>query len=163
MNANTLQRTQENVIIAALRAPPAAKRMETSKRGTGLSRRVADAISGHPQDGKCLFCGQIHEIVAVIAFCWREPDAHLCTAGICQRCEAGHTDEKLAEMVQQKVFSDRVARLRSIEEASDKLEARGLLETIGVDPITGSKRRQLTAKGRQYAKLAAQEKEDDEA
>jgi hypothetical protein len=73
-----------------------------------------------------------------MAFCWREPDTDLYTAGICQRCEAGHSDEKLSEMVQQEVFSDRVARLRSIEEVSDEMEARGLLETIGLDPITGS-------------------------
>jgi hypothetical protein len=116
-----------------------------------MAPEVGDAISGHPQHGKCLFCRKIHEIVAVIAFCWREPHAALSTVGICQLCEAGHSDEELAEMVQQEVFADRVARLRSIEEACDDMEARGWIETIGVDPITGSKRRQLTAKGRQYA------------
>jgi hypothetical protein len=61
-----------------------------------------------------------------MAFCWREPDTDLYTAGICQRCEAGHSDEKLSEMVQQEVFSDRVARLRSIEEVSDEMEGQGL-------------------------------------
>jgi hypothetical protein len=124
-----------------------------------MAPHVGDAISGHPEHGKCLFCGQSQEIVAVMAFCWREPDTDLYTAGICERCEAGHSDEKLAEMVQQEVFSDRVARLRSIEEVSDEMEARGFLETIGVDPITGSKRRRLTAKGRQCAELETQVEE----
>jgi len=39
------------------------------------------------------------------------------------------------------------------------MEAMGLLETVGLDPITGLKRRQLTAKGRELAELEAQAKE----
>src|SRR6516164_2993457 len=31
-----------------------------------------------PDNGKCLFCGGGHQIVAVIAFCWREPHADMC-------------------------------------------------------------------------------------
>jgi hypothetical protein len=39
------------------------------------------------------------------------------------------------------------------------MEARGLLETVGIDPITGSKQRRLTAKGEEQAELEAQTKE----
>jgi hypothetical protein len=123
-----------------------------------VAPEVADAISGHPPR-KCLFCGEGQEIIAVIAFHWRAPDAHLYTAGLCQRCEAGHGDENLAEMVQQEVFPDLLAVARSIEEVCDQMEAKGLLETMGIDPITGSKRRRLTAKGRESADLEARVKE----
>jgi hypothetical protein len=115
-----------------------------------VAPEVGDAVSGHTEDGKCLFCGESQEIIAVIAFCWRAPEADLFTAGLCRRCEAGHSDEKLAEMVQQKVFPDFLALARSIEEVSDQMEGRGLLETTGIDPITGSKRRRLTANGREW-------------
>jgi len=74
-------------------------------------------------------------------------------------CEARYSDQKLAEMTQQEVFSDRVAHLLSIVEACDQMEAMGLLETVGLDPITGLKQRQLTAKGRELAELEAQAKE----
>jgi len=70
-----------------------------------LAPEVGGVISGHPDNGKCLFCGDGHEIMAVIAFCWREPDAHIYTAGICMGCEARYSDQKLAEMTQQEVFS----------------------------------------------------------
>ena len=119
---------------------------------------VGDAISGH-SPRKCLFCGKSQEIIAVMAFRWRAPDADLYTAGLCHRCEAGHSDEKLAEMVQQEVFPDLLEVARSIAEEMDKMEARGLVETIGIDPTTGSKRRRLTAKGRECADLEAQVKE----
>jgi hypothetical protein len=99
---------------------------------------VGDAIAKHPDNKKCLFCGDGHEIGAVTAFCWREPDAHIYTAGICVEC-AGHSDEKLAEMTQQAVFADRVASLLSITEVCDEMEAMGLLETVGIDPVTGLK------------------------
>ena len=62
-------------------------------------------------------------------------------------------------MVQQEVFPDLLEVARSIAEVTDQMEARGLLETIGIDPITGSKRRRLTAKGRECADLEAQVKE----
>jgi hypothetical protein len=124
-----------------------------------VAPEVGGAISGHPDNGKCLFCGDGHGIVAVIAFCWREPGAHIYTAGICMGCEARHSDEKLAEMTQQEVFPDRVAHVLSIVEACDQMEAMGLLETVGLDPITGSKRRLLTAKGRELVELEAQPKE----
>jgi len=123
-----------------------------------VAPEVGDAISGH-SPRKCLFCGKSQEIIAVMAFRWRAPDADLYTAGLCQRCEAGHSDEKLAEMVQQEVFPDLLEVARSIAEVTDQMEARGLLETIGIDPITGSKRRRLTAKGRECADLEAQVKE----
>ena len=58
---------------------------------------VGDAISEHPDNRKCLFCGDGHEIGAVIAFCWREPGAEICTAGICVDC-ARHDDATLVEM-----------------------------------------------------------------
>jgi hypothetical protein len=109
---------------------------------------VGDAISEHPDNKKCLFCGDGHEIGAVIAFCWREPEAEICTAGICVDC-AGHDDEKLVEMTQQEVFPDRVERLLYIEALCEKLEAAGLLETMGTDPVTGSKVRRITAKGKE--------------
>jgi hypothetical protein len=115
---------------------------------------VGDAIARHPDNGKCLFCGDGHKIVAVIAFCWREPDAVIYTAGICMGCEALHSDERLAEMTQQEVFPDRVALVLSIEQACDQMESEGLLQTVGIDPITGSKRRKLTYAGR--AELEAQ-------
>jgi hypothetical protein len=125
--------------------------------GWKVAPEVGNAISQHPDKKKCLFCGYAHEIGAVIAFCWREPDADIYTAGICVDC-AGHSDEKLAEMTQQKVFPERVARLLSIMEVFDEMEAMGLLETVGMDPVTGSKRRRLTAKGWKPADLDAQAK-----
>ena len=33
-----------------------------------------------PDNGKCLFCGGGHQIVAGVAFCWREPHADIYTA-----------------------------------------------------------------------------------
>jgi hypothetical protein len=80
-----------------------------------VAPEVGDAISGHPKNGKCLFCGDGRKIVAVIAFCWHEPDAEIYTAGICMGCEALHSDEKLAEMTQQEVFPDRVALVLSTQ------------------------------------------------
>jgi hypothetical protein len=69
------------------------------------ARKVAPEVGGailrHRDNGKCLFCGDGHKIVAVIAFCWREPDADLYTAGICIDCEARHSDEQLAQKTQQ--------------------------------------------------------------
>src|SRR5262249_32956133 len=124
-----------------------------------LAPEVGGVISGHPDNGKCLFCGDGHEIMAVIAFRWREPDGHLYTAAIWMGREARYSDHKLAEMTQQEVFSDRVAHVLSIEEACGQMEAMGLLDTVGLDPITGLKRRQLTAKGRELAELEAQAKE----
>ena len=121
-----------------------------------VAPEVGDAILRHPGNGKYLFCGDGHKIVAVIAFCWREPDADLYTAGICIDCEARHSDEQLAEKTQQEVFADRVARLLSIERACDQMESEGLLKTVGIDPITGSKRRQLTSAGREQADVEAQ-------
>src|SRR5262249_4766931 len=44
-------------------------------------------------------------------------------------------------MTQEHVFPDRVAYLHCLMEACDQLEAMGLLETIGIDPVTGVKRR----------------------
>ena len=123
-----------------------------------VAPEVGDAILEHPDNGKCLFCGDDHEIVAVIAFCWREPDANLYTAGICMGCAARHSDEKLAAMTQQEVFPDRVARMLSIEEACDQLEAMGLLET-DIDLVTGFKRWRVTAKGREQDALEAQAKD----
>ena len=122
-----------------------------------VAPEVGDSISEHPDNGKCLFCGVGHEIAAVIAFCWREPDAHIYTAGICTGCEVGRSDEKLAEMTQQQVFPERVARVLRIEEVCSQLEAMGWVET-GTDPISGSKRYRLTAKGREQAELEAQAK-----
>jgi|SRR4029077_4373611 hypothetical protein len=124
-----------------------------------VAPEVDDAILQHPNNGKCLFCGDGHEIAAVMAFCWREPDANIYTAGICMGCEAKHSDETLAEMTQQEVFPDRVADVLALTEILDQMEARGLLETVGIDPITGSKQRQLTAKGQEQAELEAQTKE----
>ena len=83
----------------------------------------------------------------MIAFCWRGPNADY-TAEICMHC-AGHSDEKLAEMTQQRAFPDRVACMLELIKACDELEAMGSLETIGINPVTGSKRRRLSAKGRQ--------------
>jgi hypothetical protein len=120
-----------------------------------VAPEVGDAILRHPDNGKCLFCGDGHKIVAVIAFCWRESDADLYTAGICMDCEARHSDEQLAEKTQQEVFADRVAFVLSIERTCDQMEAEGLLKTVGIDPITGSKRRQLTSAGRERADLEA--------
>jgi hypothetical protein len=124
-----------------------------------VAPEVGDAILRHPDNGKCLFCGDGHKIVAVIAFCWRESDADLYTAGICMDCEARHNDEKLAEKTQQEVFADRVACLLDIERECDQMEAEGLLKTVGIDPITGSKRRQLTSTGREQAEVEAQAKQ----
>src|SRR5262245_65460186 len=46
---------------------------------------VVDAISSHPDcNPKCLMCGKDHESAAVMA--WREPDAVIYTAGICEQC-----------------------------------------------------------------------------
>jgi hypothetical protein len=119
-----------------------------------VAPEVGDAILRHPDNGKCLFCGDGHKIVAVIAFCWREPDAELYTAGNCIDCKARHSDEQLAEKTQQEVFADRIACLLDIERECDQMEAEGLLKTVGIDPITGSKRRQLTSAGRKAAAQA---------
>src|SRR6516164_11004849 len=81
-----------------------------------VAPEVADAISRHPDNKKCLLCGEDHESGAVIAFCWRGPNADIYTAEICMHC-AGHSDEKLAGMTQQTVFPDRVARMLDIEKA----------------------------------------------
>jgi hypothetical protein len=116
---------------------------------------VGGAISKHSNNGRCLFCGDGREIGAVIAFCWREPEPHIYTAGICMDC-AGHNDEKLAEMTQQEVFPDRVEHLLYIMELCDELEAMGLIETVGIDPVTGSKVRRMTAKGREHPELWAE-------
>src|SRR5262245_20714343 len=48
----------------------------------GFERRV-QLWHGHrfqPDNGKCLFCGGGHQIVAGVAFCWREPHADIYTA-----------------------------------------------------------------------------------
>jgi len=115
-----------------------------------VAPEVADAISEHPDNKKCLFCGDGHETGAVIAFCW--PDDNIYTAGICMDC-AKHSDEKLAEMTQQEVFPDRVARRRESTQAADELEAMGLLETVEIDPVTRQKRRRISAKGRKQLDL----------
>src|SRR5262245_22435151 len=81
-----------------------------------VAPEVGGAISEHPASGKCLFCGNGHEFVAVIAFCWREPEAPIYTAGICMGCMATHSDEKLATMTQQEVFPDRVALVLNLED-----------------------------------------------
>jgi hypothetical protein len=51
-----------------------------------------------------------------------------------------------------------VAGLREFTRTADELEALGLLETVEIDPVTGSKRRQITAKGRKLFDLNAQAK-----
>jgi hypothetical protein len=111
-----------------------------------VAPEVAEAISRRHDNKKCLFCGDGHETGAVIAFCW--PDDDIYTAEICMDC-AKHSDEKLAEMTQQEVFPERVAGLREFTQTADELEALGLLETVGIDPVTRSKRRRITAKGRE--------------
>jgi len=122
-----------------------------------VAPEVADEISEHPNDGVCLFCGDGHKISAVIAFRWRV-DAGVCavktcgTGGICVDC-ARHSDEKLAEMILH-ALPDRDARQHSVME---EMEAMGLLETVEIDPVTGEKRRQITAKG--LAELEAQERD----
>jgi hypothetical protein len=40
-----------------------------------VAPEVAEAILEHPDNKKCLFCGDGHEIGAVIAFSLRAPDA----------------------------------------------------------------------------------------
>ena len=74
-----------------------------------VAPEIADAISEHPDNQKCMFCSDDHEIGAVIAFRWM-PGASIYTARICVNCMK-HSDEKLAEMAQEKVFPDRVAGL----------------------------------------------------
>jgi len=66
---------------------------------------------------------------------------------------ARHSDEKLAEMILH-ALPDRDARQHSVME---EMEAMGLLETVEIDPVTGEKRRQITAKG--LAELEAQERD----
>src|SRR5262249_5815623 len=122
-----------------------------------VAPEVGDAISEYPDNKKCLFCGDGHERSAVIAFCWHEPDAHIYTAGICMHC-AGHSDEKLTEMTQQAVFADRDARLLSITEVGDGMEAMGLVETVGIEPVTESRQSRLTAKGHEWVDLDAEAK-----
>src|SRR5262249_49234126 len=93
-----------------------------------------------------------HGSAAVIAFCLREPNADIYTAGICTHC-ARHSDEQLAQMTQQKVFRDLFVRM--LEKMCDEWEATGLLETVGIDPVTGLKQRRLTAKGWEKAEAEA--------
>jgi hypothetical protein len=112
---------------------------------------IAAILSNHRYK-KCLFCRDERELGAVIAFCLREPGDPISTAGICVDC-ARHDDATLVEMTQQEVFPERVARVLEVSALCDELEAEGLLETVGVDPVTGSKIRRLTAKGRERADL----------
>ena len=56
-------------------------------------------------------------------------------------------------MTQQEEFPERVERLLYIEALCEKLEATGLLETVGTDPVTGSKVRRITAKGKERPDL----------
>ena len=123
-----------------------------------VAPEVGDAISRHRHRSKtkCLFCGDGHEIAAVMAFCWRAPDARIYTAGICMGCVAKHSDEELAEMTQQEVFAERVAHMLAVEKVTSELEAEGIIEAVGIDPINGLKRWGLTAKGRERAELLAQ-------
>src|SRR5262249_58089884 len=105
-----------------------------------VAPEVADEISEDGKEGVWLVCGDGHKISEVIAFRWRV-DAGVCavktcgTGGICVDC-ARHSDEKLAEMILH-ALPDRDARQHSVME---EMEAMGLLETVGIDPITGSKR-----------------------
>ena len=46
-----------------------------------------------PDNGKCLFCGG-HQIVAVIAFCWRQPHADIYTARSPQIDQAEKTQRR---------------------------------------------------------------------
>ena len=121
------------------------------RKGDDLSKvapEVMGAILGHRDDKKCLFCGDGHEIGAVIVTAWREPETNIYTTSICVDC-AKRDDKKLAERMQQEVSSGFLAHVKML----DELEAMGLLETIGIDPVTGSKRRRLSAKGRELADL----------
>ena len=74
-----------------------------------VAPEIADAISEHPDNQKCMFCSDAHEIGGMIAFRWM-PGASIYTARICVNCMK-HSDEKLAEMAQEKVFPDRVAEI----------------------------------------------------
>jgi hypothetical protein len=105
-----------------------------------VAPKVADEISKHPDNRECFFCGESHEIGAVIAFYLREPEADAYTAGIFVDC-AKHDDEKLAER------THRVEGLREYMQMSDELEEMGFLETTGIDPITGERQRRITDKG----------------
>jgi hypothetical protein len=114
-----------------------------------VAPEVAAAISAHSDgNGKCLLCGEDHESAAVIAFRGPEPKADIHTAGICTHC-AGHSDEQLA-------FRDPI--VRQIEKMCEEMEAMGLLETVGIDPVTGLKLRRLTAKGQEKGALEAEAK-----
>jgi hypothetical protein len=46
-----------------------------------------------------------------------------------------------------------VTNLREFTQMADELEAAGFLETVGIDPVTGEKRRRITVKGRQYLEI----------
>ena len=54
------------------------------------------------------------------------------------------------------LFPERVAHVLALDEVAIKLEAEGIVETVGIDPISGLKRWGLTAKGRERAELEAQ-------
>jgi hypothetical protein len=47
-----------------------------------------------PDNEKCLFCDGGHQIVAGIAFCWREPHADIYTAGRPQIDQAEKTQRR---------------------------------------------------------------------
>jgi hypothetical protein len=104
----------------------------------------------HLDRNKCPFCGDGHEVSAVVAFCLRESGAEIWRAGICVDC-AGHDDVKLAEMTQQQVFPEFLAFVKT----ADELEAMGLLETVEIEPMTGMKRRRDTGKGQKLVKSTA--------
>jgi hypothetical protein len=89
-------------------------------------------ILKHPDRKKCLFCGDGHEIGAVVAFCWREPGAEILTTGICADC-AGHEDDKLAEMTGKEVFPEWFTFVKCL----DELKAMGLIERVEDNPATG--------------------------
>jgi hypothetical protein len=118
-----------------------------------LPPEIGDLIAEPPPDnGECLFCHAVHEFGAVIAFCWRKPEEPIHRAIICVDC-AKHDDKKLAEMTQEEVFGDSIARLLEFVALCRELEAMGLLETVRIDPVTGFATRQRTAKGREHPEL----------
>src|SRR5262249_57394238 len=79
-----------------------------------VAPEVADAISKHRDQNRCLFCDSdqnpnkvpvLREIGAVIAIREHEPIVQIFTVEICMDC-ARHSDEELAEMTRREVYPD---------------------------------------------------------
>jgi predicted Fe-S protein YdhL (DUF1289 family) len=80
---------------------------------------ISEDISKHPNDRKCMFCGDGCELAAIAAirvriYSEQKLVTNVATAGLCVDC-AKHGDEKLAWLTQEPAFQDRVWRMAGMD------------------------------------------------